>query len=807
MTQRFTGKAEGALREALAIASALGHTYLGSEHLLYGLAAERDCVASRILEMGGANSDKIKETISLFTGIGRPSTVTGNDMTPRVTAIIAAAGAEAGRSTVGTEHLLHALLTAEECVAKKVLSTIGADVPLLMEEVELLLGGAPKRESKKRNQDRKEALSFSEYGRDLSEAAARGQLDPVIGREREIARLIRVLSRRQKNNPCLIGDPGVGKTAVVEGLAQAIASGKVPEAIAGMRVFSLNLPALIAGAKYRGEFEERMKALLESLRRSPHILLFIDEIHTIVGAGAAEGAIDAANILKPAMARGEIRVIGATTPEEYRRHIERDPALERRFQPVTVEAPNREETKAILEGLRERYERHHGLLISEAAIDAAIDLSIRYIPEHHLPDKALDLLDEAASELRLRQSFHENNQKTLEDIIRQKENEKERAILSADYEHAAKLRDEIGAIESEIESKKAACEAEAEPMATVTPELVAEAVSERTGIPLSRLDTHEAERLARLEADLRTRIIGQEEAIVASCRAVRRARTGMRDHRRPIGSFLFLGPTGVGKTALCRALAESFFGSERSLIRLDMSEYMEKHTLSRLIGSPPVYVGFEEGGQLSDRIRRRPYSLVLFDEIEKAHPDIFHLLLQILEDGILTDSHGRTVEFRHAIIVMTSNLGADNTRHSSGIGFANIDQSISKKEAIYEELKQHFRPELLNRIDEIVIFRHLSKEDIARIADQLLSEIVKRASEAGFLLSIGDDVREWLAEVGYSEEYGARELRRAVVHLLEDRFSEAIVEGQIIQGIPYHAALQNGKITFLTEDCRAAIGG
>ena len=795
MAQRFTAKAENALRAAMEVASSLGHTYLGSEHLLFGLATERGGVASRILEGGGANADKIKETISLFTGIGRQSSVGGADMTPRVRGIIEAAGSRAAGGTVGTEHLLEALLRADGCVARKVLSALGTDVGALLEDLSVLFDDGKKHEGKKRNGESKKPSSpLAEYGRDLSLLAEGGMLDPVIGREEETARLIRVLTRRTKNNPCLVGDPGVGKTAVVEGLALRIAEGAVPEILRSKKILSLDLSSLVAGAKYRGEFEERMRNMLELLRHDPNTILFIDEIHTIVGAGAAEGAIDAANILKPAMARGEIRVIGATTLEEYRRHIEKDAALERRFHPILIEAPSKEQTRAILVGLRERYEQHHGLRISDEAIEEAIELSVRYLPEHHLPDKALDLLDEAASELRLRHSLAAVEKERRSAAIRERERDKEEAVLSQDYERASLLRDEISQLLCEEERLKK--EKEEAPLPLLTAELIAETVSDRTGIPVARLGADEAKRLESLPDELAARVIGQEEAIAAVCRAVRRARTGMRDARRPIGSFLFLGPTGVGKTELCRALAESFFGSERALVRFDMSEYMEKHALSRLIGSPPGYVGYEEEGLLSRRLRRRPYSLVLFDEIEKAHPDIFNLLLQILEDGSITDSHGRTVEFRHAIVIMTSNLGESADRHAPALGFADIDRSKSDSEAAFHELEQHFRPELINRIDEIVLFHRISRESLKKIAKRLLGEVVARIHEAGFLLEVDEGVASYLAEVGYSPRYGARELRRAVQHRFEDRFSSGVVEGSLQQGVPIVATASEDGIRF-----------
>ncbi len=798
MTHRFTMKAENALRTALEIASALGHTYLGSEHLLYGLAAEREGVAARILEGGGANSEKIKETVSLFTGIGRKSAVTPKDMTPRAKKIIEAAGESAKGGAVGTEHLLLALLRSDGCVAKKVLSTLGIDIQALLDDLHAILDLEKNDKSKKRNEKpTKEGFAFSSFGRDLTAAAVEGDIAPVIGRDREIARVIRILSRRTKNNPCLIGDPGVGKTAIIEGLALRIAEGAVPELLLDKKIFSLDISSLIAGAKYRGEFEERMRSLLETLRHDTSIILFIDEIHTIVGAGAAEGAIDAANILKPAMARGEIQVIGATTVEEYRRHIEKDAALERRFQSIAVEAPSAEESRAILEGLRERYEKHHGLRISDEAIDAAIRLSVRYLPEHHLPDKALDLVDEAAAELRLRQSYRRLNVKITHDILRQKEEEKEAAILRQDYERASLLRDEIAHLCEENAAALAR-----DPIDSALPvlsaALIAEAVSDRTGIPVGKLEENESERLGNLERALSERVIGQEEAVASVISAIRRARTGVRDARRPIGSFLFLGPTGVGKTELCRALAETYFESGRALLRFDMSEYTEKHAVARLIGSPPGYIGYEEGGQLTERIRRRPYSVVLFDEIEKAHPDLYHLLLQILEDGILTDSHGRTVEFRHAIVILTSNLGADEVGKAHPFGFVNIDQSLERREedAVRNSVSRVFRPELINRLDEIVIFHRLKRPELTKIAKKLIDEAIERIREAGFSLSVDDSVVSLLTDIGFSEEYGARELRRAVLRHLEDRFSLSVVDGTVTQDSHYVATAENGEIRF-----------
>lgn len=800
MAQRFTAKAENALRAALGVASSLGHTYLGSEHLLFGLAAESDGVAARILEGGGASAAKIKETISIFTGIGHKSTVRNEDMTPRLCKIIEIAGEKACGETVGTEHLLLALLLSEGCVARKVLVAVGTDISALLDDLTVLLEGERKMGKKRNEKKKKTPPSFAGFCRDLSEMAAEGRLDPVIGREEEVARVIRILCRRTKNNPCLIGDPGVGKTAVVEGLAERIAAGEVPAPLLGKRIFSLELSAMIAGAKYRGEFEERMRALLDALRNDPDIILFIDEIHTIVGAGAAEGAIDAANLLKPAMARGEIRVIGATTVSEYRRHIEKDAALERRFQPILVEAPTKEQTFTILEGLRPRFEEHHRLHIAKEAMTAAIELSVRYLPDRHLPDKAIDLLDEAASELCLAAYTSGEGAKNAARSIKEKEKEREDAILRRDFDDAIRLGAELATLREDTDGGT-----EKTPkLPTLTAAEIAKTVSDRTGIPQERLGTDGGARLEHLYEELSSRVVGQDSAVCAISRALRRAGTGMRDHRRPIGSFLFLGPTGVGKTELCRALADAYFGSEDAMIRLDMSEYMEKHSVSRIIGAPPGYVGFEEGGQLVERIRRRPYSLVLFDEIEKAHPDVYNLLLQILEDGILTDSHGRRVEFRNALVILTSNLGNHKTEHHP-LGFANIDHAKEDSRAALEELRAFFRPELLNRIDEIVVFRELTRDDLKKIAVKMVGEVISRAKDAGFLLRVEEEVYDLLAERGYSAEYGARELRRTVLRLFEDRLSLALLEGSVREGMTALARAVDGEIVFFAEEPAAPL--
>ena len=803
MTQRFTSKAENALRAAERVATELGHTYIGSEHLLYGLAAEHEGVAARILEGAGVYDEKIKKTISNIAGIGSRSRVTSADLTPRARSIIELSGQKAKRGSVGTEHLLLALLSTEEAVAHKVLTALGVDRRELLSDIIPISDIHAAQKVNKRNEKASGALeALKGFGRDLVAMAEDGRIDPVIGRDREIQRLVRVLSRRTKNNPCLVGEAGVGKTAVVEALAARIADGLVPDPLLGKHIFSLDLSSVIAGAKYRGEFEERMKHLLDALRDDADTILFIDEIHTIVGAGAAEGAIDAANILKPAMARGEIHVIGATTLEEYRLHIERDAALERRFQAISIEEPSPETARAILRGLRERYEKHHGIQISDEAINAAVDLSIRHLPEHRLPDKAIDLIDEAASELRMRRLEEQKESKNKDDIIRQKEKEKEDAILAQEYERAVLLRDEIAALNAQ-KDRGTDDEPPQPDQGVLTPTLILETLEERIGVPITPPGDGEIQALSSLEETLSKSIVGQEDAIAAVSSAVRRSRTGIRAPHRPMGSFLFLGPSGVGKTALCRALAASVFGSESALITLDMSEYMEKHTVSRLIGAPPGYLGHEEAGLLTERVRRRPYSVVLFDEIEKAHPDVYNLLLQILEDGVLTDSHGRTAEFRHTIVVMTSNLGAHVHRNEHPVGFANIDQSVEayeERKAVLEAAEQHFRPELLNRLDEAVVFRRLTRRDITTIAERMLATVLERIREAGFSLTPSDGVVGYLADRGYSSEHGARALRRTITSLLEDRFSLGIVEGRILRGRHYLAEVGEDGITFRPMD-------
>ncbi len=813
MTQKFTLKAQNALKKAEETASSLGHTYIGSEHLLYGLIAEKEGVASRILEGVGITAEQIKEAVSLFTGVGHKTKLSAADMTPRTRKIIkesAVQGALGTEGLIGTEHLLLSLLKTDDCVAVKLLNSLGANRAELCADLSDILHSPAEKESKKRNTLKVHCPELFGFGRDLTAAAAEGRLDPVIGREREIGRVIRILSRRQKNNPCLIGEPGVGKTAVVEGLAQRISDDTVPLPLRGKTVFSLDISSMIAGAKYRGEFEERMKGVVAEIRKNPDIILFIDEIHTIVGAGAAEGAIDAANILKPVMARGEIQVIGATTIKEYRRHIEKDAALERRFQPVSVEEPTPEETKSILLGLKEKYEAHHGLLIDDEAIDAAIRLSERYIPDRYFPDKALDLIDEAAAEVRLLTSYEDMELKAAHERAEKLAAQKEKAILAQNYERAGRLRDEALALEKEIGKKERALAEKRLSPETVSADRIEKTVSGISGIPLGELQKNESERLLNLEGELSSRVIGQKAAISALCRAVRRGRSGIKDPKRPIGSFFFLGPTGVGKTELCKALSLALFGSEDALIRFDMSEYAEKESLSRLIGSPPGYVGYEEGGQLTERIRSHPYSVVLFDEIEKAHPEIYNILLQIMEDGILTDSHGKTANFKNAILILTSNVGAEEMGKAYPLGFADIalqkeEEGRLIKENAMEALRRRFRPELLNRIDEIVVFGKLSRQDLYKIADLLLSETATRLASEGIHLSYTEALRERLVDIGYSPLYGARALRRVVIKEIEDRISNALLKKEATRGCRIFFDYKENEIRLCVETPQKAL--
>ena len=813
MTNRFTTKAQAALQAALFFAGEMGHTFIGSEHILYGLLASGEHTAARLLEKRGVQSKSAENAIAQFDGRGIKTSPSPANMTPTTQKIIEGAALLAARSAsalIGTEHLLLALLNASESVAVKILSAQGVDVQELKHETASLLGAdksAQRKEdnrsySKKANESASSDMPMlTSYGRNLTQAAKDGKIDPIIGRDEETARVIQILCRRQKNNPCLIGEPGVGKTAVIEGLAQKIALGQVPEILRGKVIFSLDISSMIAGAKYRGEFEERMKNVMEEVRRHGEVILFIDEIHTIVGAGAAEGAVDAANILKPALARGEMQLVGATTISEYRKHIEKDAALERRFQSVLVGEPTPEEAKRILMGLKEKYEAHHKLSISIDAINAAVELSFRYINDRYLPDKALDVLDEACAKLRIRECSSPETVREKEAALEMLSKDKEEAVKAQDFESAAAIRDKEKMLRAELEQAKSdwirACESTS---LVAHADDIAEVVTLWTGIPVRKLAEEETKRLAHLEEILKARIIGQDEAVKKLAKAIQRGRMGLKDPRRPIGSFIFLGPTGVGKTELCKALADVMFGSADSMIRVDMSEYMEKHSVSKMIGSPPGYVGFDEGGQLTERIRRKPYSVLLFDEIEKAHPDVFNILLQVLEDGILTDAQGRRVDFKNTIIIMTSNVGAGSLNAQKTLGFStqssDFDEKRRAEQAVNEALKHTFHPEFLNRLDEIIVFSKLTEENIQSIASLMLEEVKKRICALGIDISFDDSVTALVAKEGYDPVFGARPLRRAVMHFVEDAFSAQLLEGKFKEGDKVRAFAEEQTVKF-----------
>jgi ATP-dependent Clp protease ATP-binding subunit ClpC len=813
MANRFTQKAQNVLNFALQYASEMGHTYIGSEHLLLGLLREESGVAAHYLLERGANAEKIQDAVAQMSGIGSPTNVSAADMTPRTKNIIEGSLYESqqnGQNYIGTEHLLLALLNERDCVAVRILENLGVPVNDLREDIQNFLGNTSASDGGNRatenasGKNRSGGLdatpNLKNFGRDLTELARTGKLDPIIGRENETERVIQILSRRTKNNPCLIGEPGVGKTAVVEGLAQRIVAGNVPENLQNKTVVTLDIASMIAGAKYRGEFEERFKNVMEEVRKNPNIILFIDEIHTIVGAGAAEGAVDAANIIKPALARGEMQVIGATTISEYRKHIEKDAALERRFQSVMVGEPSKEEALQILRGLREKYETHHKLKISDEALEAAVNLSVRYIADRFLPDKAIDLIDEAASRLRIHALTSPPDLKALEEKMRALAKEKEEAIAAQEFERAAHLRDDEKKLKADYDEKKAAWgRAQDNQELTVREEDIADVVTQWTGIPVNRLLEEESDKLLNLEELLKKRVIGQDDAVCAVARAIRRGRMGLKDPQRPVGSFIFMGPTGIGKTELAKALAEVMFGDAGAMIRLDMSEYMEKHSVSKLIGSPPGYVGFEEGGQLTEKIRRKPYSVVLFDEIEKAHPDVFNILLQVLEDGILTDSQGRHVDFRNTVIILTSNVGAAEMQAGRALGFTAKEGSNDRdaqRERMMEALKGTFRPEFLNRIDDIIIFNSLESQDIEKIATLMLNDVCRRTEALGISVTFHESVAQLLAKEGFDPAYGARPLRRAVVRLVEDPFSTEMLEGRIHSGDTVEAHVEDGKILF-----------
>lgn len=809
MFGRFTERAQKVFLLAQEEARRLKHPAVGTEHLLLGLLREGEGIAAKALQTLGVDLQKLREEVEKVVAPGetRPGEEVG--LTPRAKKVLELAheeGRRQGVSYVGTEHILLGLIREGEGVAARILISQGLSLDKVRRQVLMLLGGIgpvpPGHPHAGMARGRSQTPTLDDLGRDLTQLAREGKLDPVIGRDREIERVIQVLSRRTKNNPVLIGEPGVGKTAIAEGLAQRIVEGKVPEILADKRVVTLDMSAVVAGTKYRGEFEERLKKVIDEIRNAGNIILFIDEVHTLVGAGAAEGAIDAANILKPALARGELQCIGATTLDEYRKHIEKDAALERRFQPVTIGEPTVEETIEILRGLRDRYEAHHRVKITDSALKAAARLSDRYITDRFLPDKAIDLMDEAASRVRLRAYTAPPDVKELEEKLEKLQKEKEAAVVSQEFEKAAALRDQEQQVRAELEKIKNSWAQRKElDQSIVTEEDIAEIVSSWTGIPVSKLREEETERLLRMEEILHRRVIGQDEAVRAVARAIRRARAGLKDPKRPIGSFIFLGPTGVGKTELARALAEALFGDEEAMIRFDMSEYMEKHTVSRLLGAPPGYVGYEEAGQLTEAVRRRPYSVVLFDEIEKAHPDVFHVLLQVIEDGRLTDAKGRTVDFRNTVIIMTSNVGAQLIRREGRLGFKAGAREAEEnyeamKERVTEELRRTFRPEFLNRIDEIIVFHALNEEHMKEIVELMLRNLGRRIAEYGLYLEFTGAAKELLVRKGYDPMYGARPLRRVIQRMVEDRLSEEMLEGKFKAGDEIIVDAKGEELTF-----------
>ena len=812
MFGRFTERAQQVLVLAQEEAKRLSHNFIGTEHLLLGLVREGSGIAARSLQNMGVDLNRVRQEVERITPKGDKILQQGISYTPRAKRVVELAIEESqnlGHNYVGTEHIMLGLLREGEGIAAQVLANMGIDLKRARKEVIQLLGGE---EGAARSGSEEKAgpqtPTVDTFGRDLTKLAREGKLDPVIGRDKEIERVIQVLSRRTKNNPCLIGEPGVGKTAIAEGLAQRITESNVPEILRGKRVVTIELAAVVAGTKYRGEFEERLRKLIMELRQAGNVMVFIDELHTIIGAGAAEGAIDASNILKPALARGELQCIGATTMDEYRKHIEKDPALERRFQPITVGEPTREESLAILRGLRDRYEAHHKVKITDEALDAAVNLSDRYITDRFLPDKAIDLIDEAASRVRIRNYTAPPDLKEMEEKLENLRTEKEAAVRNQEFEQAAMLRDQEHKFKEELEEQKKEWEKKigTSDLAMVSDEDVAYIVSSWTGIPVRKLAEEESARLLKLEEILHQRVIGQDEAVRSVAKAIRRARAGLKDPKRPVGSFIFLGPTGVGKTELGRALAEAMFGDERAVIRLDMSEYMEKHTAARLIGAPPGYVGYEEGGQLTEKVRRKPYSVILFDEMEKAHPDVFNILLQILEDGRLTDGKGRTVDFRNAVVIMTSNVGATFLRKSA-LGFgagAGEEASYEKmKERVLDELKRTFRPEFLNRVDDIIVFHALNEAHIREIVDIMLEELNRRIEEYRLRVEVSDEARDKLVKEGFDPTYGARPLRRVIQKRLEDGISEDMLQGKIAPGDTVTVSVEKDEFVFSSKKVKS----
>ncbi|MEZ3607765.1 ATP-dependent protease ATP-binding subunit ClpC [Bacillus subtilis] len=804
MFGRFTERAQKVLALAQEEALRLGHNNIGTEHILLGLVREGEGIAAKALQALGLGSDKIQKEVESLIGRGQEMSQTIH-YTPRAKKVIELSMDEArklGHSYVGTEHILLGLIREGEGVAARVLNNLGVSLNKARQQVLQLLGSNETGSSAAGTNSNANTPTLDSLARDLTAIAKEDSLDPVIGRSKEIQRVIEVLSRRTKNNPVLIGEPGVGKTAIAEGLAQQIINNEVPEILRDKRVMTLDMGTVVAGTKYRGEFEDRLKKVMDEIRQAGNIILFIDELHTLIGAGGAEGAIDASNILKPSLARGELQCIGATTLDEYRKYIEKDAALERRFQPIQVDQPSVDESIQILQGLRDRYEAHHRVSITDDAIEAAVKLSDRYISDRFLPDKAIDLIDEAGSKVRLRSFTTPPNLKELEQKLDEVRKEKDAAVQSQEFEKAASLRDTEQRLREQVEdTKKSWKEKQGQENSEVTVDDIAMVVSSWTGVPVSKIAQTETDKLLNMENILHSRVIGQDEAVVAVAKAVRRARAGLKDPKRPIGSFIFLGPTGVGKTELARALAESIFGDEESMIRIDMSEYMEKHSTSRLVGSPPGYVGYDEGGQLTEKVRRKPYSVVLLDEIEKAHPDVFNILLQVLEDGRLTDSKGRTVDFRNTILIMTSNVGVSELKRNKYVGFNVQDETQNHKDMkdkVMGELKRAFRPEFINRIDEIIVFHSLEKKHLTEIVSLMSDQLTKRLKEQDLSIELTDAAKAKVAEEGVDLEYGARPLRRAIQKHVEDRLSEELLRGNIHKGQHIVLDVEDGEFVVKT---------
>ena len=821
MEIKFTPQAQMAIEYAEQVMTDFRHGYLGTEHLLVGLIHAKNSVAQKALEACGITEEDILDKIKDIIGMGGSPLVATRDFTPRVKRIFEMStqlAKQLGSESIGTEYLLISVLKEKNCIAVKLLETLGINISKLLSVLmEMLTGSTQKTEASFSTTKAGEPATKSttptldKYSRDLTTFAREGKFDPIVGREKEIDRVIQILSRRTKNNPCLVGEPGVGKTAVVEGLAQKIASEEIPDLLKGKRVVSLDLSSMISGTKYRGEFEERINKVIEEVRLAGDVILFIDELHTIIGAGAAEGAMDASNILKPSLARGEVQLVGATTLDEYRKHIEKDAALERRFQPVQVEEPSEEETLEILRGIKDKYEVHHQVQITDDAIKAAVKLSARYIADRYLPDKAIDLLDEAASKVRLRAFTAPTNIKELEEQLSSLGEQKEIAIMNEEYEKASEIKRKENEIKEKIANAKVEWDAKhTKNNQVVGEEEIADIVSSWTNIPVKRLAEEETERLKQMEKILHERVVGQEEAIVAVSKAVRRGRVGLKDPNRPIGSFMFLGPTGVGKTELTKALAEAMFGDENAMVRVDMSEYMEKHTVSKMIGSPPGYVGYEEGGQLTEKVRRKPYCVVLFDEIEKAHGDVFNILLQILDDGHITDSRGRRINFKNTIIIMTSNIGARSIISPKKVGFISTEDAEKSyedmKKNVMEEVKRTFKPEFLNRIDETLVFHPLSTKEIREIADIMIKRLITRISKnVGIEIQLTEEALDSLGKKGYNQAYGARPLRRTIQTYIEDKLSDEILSGNFKEGDVVSVTVDGEVCVFTKQDQLAKV--